>query len=86
VEQGLGTLLGTSHPSIWRALKHLRMDHANVKAAILLESRGQAPAKRLKKATKQLQERLVNLCTAYHKKKKTIKQFLTGIGHYIRWE
>ncbi|KAK2155835.1 hypothetical protein LSH36_230g06000, partial [Paralvinella palmiformis] len=80
------TLLGTSHPSIWRGLEHLRMDHANVKVAILLESRGQHPAKRLEKAIKQLQERLVNLFSTYHKKEKTIKQFLANIGHCIMWK
>ncbi|KAK2150568.1 hypothetical protein LSH36_399g00033 [Paralvinella palmiformis] len=83
---GFSTVLGTSQPSFWRALEHLRMDHANVKAAILLSFRGQPPAKRVKTATKQVQERLVNLCTVYHKEEKTITQLLTGIGHCIGWK
>ncbi|KAK6168578.1 hypothetical protein SNE40_018440 [Patella caerulea] len=58
-------LLGISHPTIWRALEHLCLDHSNVKTALLQYSRGQPPKKRVRKATKDLQERLYNLCASY---------------------
>ncbi|KAK2157314.1 hypothetical protein LSH36_193g01027 [Paralvinella palmiformis] len=54
LNKSFSTLLGTSHPSNWRALEHLRIDHADVKAAILLESRGQPPARRPKKPMKHI--------------------------------
>ena len=59
-------LVGTSHPNIWKALEHIRLDPHNVKTAILLEARGQPPQKRVRKVTKQLQDRLFNLCHAYY--------------------
>ena len=33
--RGFRSLVGTSHPTIWKALEHLRLDHHNVKTAIL---------------------------------------------------
>ena len=84
--RGFRSLVGTSHPTIWKALEHLRLDHHNVKTAILLETRGQPPQKRVRKVTKQLQDRLFNLCQAYYNDDKTLIQTLKGIGHIIRWK
>ena len=36
--------------------------------------------------TKQLQDRLFNLCQAYYNDDKTLIQTLKGIGHIIRWK
>ena len=60
--RGFHSLVGTSHPTIWKALEHIRLDHHNVKTEILLEARGQPPQKQVRKVTKQLQVRLFNLC------------------------
>ena len=60
--RGFRSLVGTSHPTIWKALEHIRLDHHNVKTVILLEARGQPAQKRVRKITKQLQDRLFNLC------------------------
>ena len=84
--RGFRSLVGTSHPTIWKALEHIRFDHHNVKTAILLEARGQPPQKRVRKVTKHLQDRLFNLCQAYYNDDKTLIQTLKGIGHGIRWK
>ena len=84
--RGFRSLVGTSHPTIWKALEHIRLDHHNVKTAILLEARGQPPQKRVRKVTKQLQDRLFNLCQAYYNDDKTLIQTLKGIGHIISWK
>lgn len=84
--RGFRSLVGTSHPTIWKAIEHIRLDHHNVKTAILLEARGQPPQKRIRKATKQLQDKLFNLCQAYYNDQKTLLQTLKGIGYCIRWK
>ena len=43
--RGFRSLVRTSHTTIWKALEHIRLDHHNVKTAILLEARGQPPQK-----------------------------------------
>ncbi|KAK6169919.1 hypothetical protein SNE40_018439 [Patella caerulea] len=63
--RAFSSLLRISHPTIWRALEHLCLDHSNVKTALLQYSRGQPPKKLVRKATKDLQERLYNLCASY---------------------
>ena len=60
--RGFRSLVGTSHPTIWKALYYIRLDHHNVKTAILLEARGQPPQKRVRKVAKQLQDRPFNQC------------------------
>ena len=60
--RGFCILVRTLHPTIWKALEHIRLDHHNVKTAILLEACGQPPQKLVRKVTKQLQDRLFNLC------------------------
>ena len=84
--RGFRSLVGTSHPTIWKVLEHICMDNHNVKIGILLESRGQPPQKRVHKVTKQLQDKLFNLRQAYYNDEKTIIQTLKGIGHNIRWK
>ena len=64
--------------------EHIRLDHHNVKTAILLEARGKPAQKRVRKVTKQLQDRLFNMCQAYYNDDKTLIQTLKGIGHNIR--
>ena len=84
--RGFRSPVGISHPAIWRALEHIRLDHHNIKTAILLEARGQPPQKRVRKVTKQLQDILFNLCQAYYNDEKILRQTLKGIGHSIRWK
>ena len=84
--RGFHSLVGTSHHTIWKALEHIRLDHHNVKTAILLEARGQPPQKRVRKVTKQRQDRLFNLCQAYYNDDKTLIHTLKGIGHIIQME
>ena len=70
--RGFRSLVRTSHPTIWKALEHIHLDHLTVKTAIFLEARGQPPQKRVRKVTKQLQDRLFNLCQAYYNDDKTL--------------
>ena len=40
-KRGFCSLVGTSLPTIWKALEHIRLDHHNVKTEIFLEARSQ---------------------------------------------
>ena len=51
---------------------------------LIQESRGQPPRKRVKKVTKDLQERLKYLCTSLQSGEKSVEEFLKGVGHTIR--
>lgn len=83
---GYKELVGHAHPGIWIALDSIRKDHSLVAAALYEDARGQPPAKRVKRATVQLQDRLRNLCQQFRDETKSLKDFLRGIGHIIRWK
>ena len=59
-----GNALRERHISV-RAKWHIRLDHHHVKTAILLEARGQPPQKRVRKVTKQRQDRLCCCCMPF---------------------
>ncbi|KAH3779587.1 hypothetical protein DPMN_157390 [Dreissena polymorpha] len=42
--------------------------------------------KRVKRATKNLQERLHNLCWDYAGGQKTLAEFLRAVGNCVRWK
>ena len=84
--RGFRSLVGTSHHTIWKALEHIRLDHHKVKTAMLLKTRGQPPHKRARKVTKQLQDRLFNLCQTYYNDDETLIKTLKGIRHIIIWK
>ena len=43
---GFRSLVGHSHPTLWRAIDSIRKDQSNVDTDVVLESRGQPPKKR----------------------------------------
>ena len=77
-------LVGHSHPSVWRLITHLKEDESMMCTMILQENRGEPPRKRIRKATKDLQEKLLYLCEARKNGDKSVEDFLYLIGHCIR--
>ena len=55
---GFQSQVGHKHPSIWRAIQHLKEDEAMAYTMLIQEARGQPPQKRQKRATVQTQEKL----------------------------
>jgi len=51
-------MVGQQHPSLWVLLGALQQDHALVATALLQKSRGQPPAKRIKRSVHHQQQRL----------------------------
>jgi hypothetical protein len=78
--------IGHSHPSLFTLINHMRKDNALVVLAIEAESRGQPPKKRVKKTSRDQQERLYNLCAARRSGTKTAIEVLKGVGHTIRFK
>ena len=56
-----------------------------VVAALAAEALDQPPKKRVKRATRDLQERLYNLCLARRDGAKTVQDVLNGVDHTIRF-
>jgi len=77
--------VGHSHQSLYRLIDNLRKDNALVVVALEVESRGQPPRKRVRRATRELHERLFNLCVARRDGQKSVPEFLRGVGHAIRF-
>jgi hypothetical protein len=78
--------IGHSHPSmVCTLIDNMRKDNALVIAALEAESRDQPPKKRVKRASRDLQERLSNLCTARRDGTKTVIEVLKAVGHTIRF-
>ena len=77
-------LVGHSHPTIWRLITHLKEDTSIMQTTVMMEARGEQPAKRVRRSSKTLQEKLKYLCTARQNGQKTVSEFLKGIGHCIR--
>ena len=79
------SLVGHHHPSLWTLVEALQHDEGLATTAIIQESRGQPPVKRVKRSTQQLQARLQALCVARRDGKKTVVETLQGLGHNIRF-
>ena len=81
---GFSRIVGHSHPSVWQLIQFLKEDEAQTRMVLLQNAHGQPPAKRVRRVTRDLQERLQNLCRARATGNKTIEEFLCGIGHCIK--
>ena len=81
---GFRQLVGHSKPSIWVAIEALHMDEAQATTALLRNARGDPPAKRMRRETVVLQQRLSNLCRRRHDGDVTVDECLRGVGHTVR--
>ena len=81
---GFYQLVGHHHPSLWRLLSHIKEDESLARLHLVQESRGQPPKKRVKKTSRDLQDRLKYLCTSLQNGEKSMEEFLEGVGHTIR--
>ena len=77
-------LVGYSHPTVWVAIESIRKDAAMVRTHLQNDARGEPLRKRVRRETKDLQERLRNLCVDFRDGRKTLEQMLRGVGHNIR--
>jgi len=80
------SLVGHHHPSFWTAVEALRKDYALVVTQIKQHSRGQLAKKRQRRGQKELQKRLQTLCQDIVEDRRTLEEFLTALGHCIRFE
>ena len=81
---GFRSIVGHNHPTVWRLIDCIKEDEAQTRMMLIQEAHGQPPRKRVRRTTKDLQDRLKNLCVARSGAEKTIEEFLRGVGHCIR--
>ncbi|CAN7938702.1 unnamed protein product [Ixodes hexagonus] len=77
-------LVGHCHPSVWRLLERLQQDQAVVATTLLQVSRGEPPAKKTRRDTNRLQNRLRNLCNDYLQHER-LTVLLEAVGDCIRF-
>jgi len=74
-------MVGHHHPSLWIVLGMLQQDQALVATALLQDARCQPPAKRVKRAVDQQQQRLHKLCCDRPDSMNCVEATLCALGH-----
>ena len=77
--------LGHSHPPVLVTVDAFQADLALSEQLIELDAGGQAPVKRVKRSTQQLQRRLRSLYEDRCDGRKSVTETLRGLGHCIRF-
>ena len=75
---------GHAHPSLWSLLEALHVDEATASTDIRKDARGEPPRKRVKRAVRDHQRRLQQLCADRRDGRKTVEQVLSVLGHCVR--
>ena len=78
-------LVGHQHPSIWKSIHTLQGEQNAVQTTVMQHLSGQLPCKRVRRATRVLQERLTLLCNDFAAGRRTLTELLRGVGHSIRF-
>ncbi|KAH7972706.1 hypothetical protein HPB52_015751 [Rhipicephalus sanguineus] len=81
----LGSIVGHSRPTVWRAIDALRSEEATVTMKMTQSRVGAPPKKRSKSAVMAMQQRVDNLREDYTAGKTKVEDFLTAIGHRVRF-
>ena len=79
-------IVGLKHPSIWILISELQKEDRVARSDIAKDDIGNPPQKRVRKESKNLQKRLYNLCQDRVQGRKSVRQFLRGVGYNIRWK
>jgi len=81
---GMAGLVGHQHPSVFHLVSVLQQDAALAETLIIQDARGQAPAKRQRRAVQLHQRRLQQLCFDVRDGRKTVPETLNALGHGVR--
>lgn len=84
--RGFTAVVGHQHPSLWTAVEALQEDAAAATTVLLQNARGQPPAKRVKRATLQLQRQLQTLCRERRDGRRSVADTLRAVSHTVRFE
>ena len=76
--------VGHAHPSLWSLLEALQVDEATASTDIKKDARGDPPSKLVKRAVREHQQRLQQLCADRRDGRKTIAQVLSVLEHCVR--
>ena len=78
-------LVGYNHPPIWTLIYAIKKEDCTVTTLIAQDLIRQPPQKCVRCEYRDLQTRLLTLCRQRAAGNKTVEDFLSGIGHNIRW-
>ena len=81
---GVAGLVEHQHPSVFHLVSVLQQDAALAETLIIQDARGQAPAKRQRRAVQLHQRRLQQLCFDVRHGRKTVPETLNALGHCVR--
>lgn len=79
-------LVGHYHPDVWRCIQWFRLEESSDYTILAQNAVGEAPTKRVRQDYIRMQERLRTLCLDRANNRKTVEEFLRGVGHNIRLE
>ena len=82
--QGMASLVGHQHPSVFHLVTVLQQDAAVAETVMIQDARGQAPAKRQRRAVQLHQRRLQQLCFDVRDGSKSVPEALNAFGHCVR--
>ena len=77
------SMVGHSHPSIWRLIRHSQEHAVLVITSVLQETRVELPPQKTISSCCHPAEKLKNLCQAFDDGSKTLGDFLHSIGHLL---
>ena len=78
-------LVGYNHSPIWTLIDAIKKEDCTVTTLIAQDLIGQPPQKRVRREYRDLQTCFLTLCRQCAAGNKTVEDFLSGIGHNIRW-
>ncbi|KAH7954672.1 hypothetical protein HPB49_020768 [Dermacentor silvarum] len=84
-DRRLGSIVGHSHPTVWKAFDALRSKEAIVKMKMAQSRLSAPPKKRSKSTLMDMQQHVHNLCEDYTAGTTKIEDFIRAIGHTIRF-
>lgn len=81
---GFRTTVGHNHPCVWTAIEAIRKDQAISSTHIYKHEHGEPDRKRVRRETKENQERLKKLCSEYRYGSRNLQDFMRAVGYCIR--
>ena len=74
-----------AHPSIWALIEAMKLEDVHCRNILVQHRAGGAVVRRVRRETRDLERRLVNLCEKRRDNMLTLEEALRAIGHNIKF-
>lgn len=78
-------LVGHKNPGLWHTIQCIQKDQLNVITEVERVRQGAPTRKRVRRETRNLQDRLKQLCQDFDAGEKDVRDFLRAVGHSVRF-